>query len=573
MAKLLDLFLEQLSRFWDFIGPWFMMFWTCRQRGTNHEYDVGGLLQWQKEEIHRLEGISNGNEVLNKKQCKHLLTKLKEVQVCVCEMIMWSSEVREFGVALEELCCITQRLGIVVSECGNQNRSQAIAFQINNKEAFRKSVSDLRCCWDVIYEIHSTNHPRSQPVMFTIDVDMPTLKDIEGDEKTLQESLEDGCDYEWREYLQQRLRDLQLEGGELDSVEVPIIIDSLKPKLLKQIGKGGYGVVCESIWLGIKCATKILPILDEFQHVCKEVGILAGLSHPNLIKFIYCGVGGSTYELCSWTLKVLFQFEATSSSKNLYLVMEFMEMSLSGMLKKQSEPLSYLLAIDIMHQIASGMCYLHDMHVAHLDLKPDNVLMRPNSIEGGKLNSSRFLVKLADYGISNIEVPSKVPKEQECYCVGTPKYMAPEIIDRKLEFHASLFQADVWSFAMTCSEILSRTAPFGSLVKTKDILEKIKEFERPQLPTNCEELTGLIEECWVHDPLQRPTFPKICEKLIHLKKMFLRGTYLASLRPKFEKDGASLQKKSRIENAKEVKEKHVIEVQTILVLKYLIIAC
>ena len=63
-------------------------------------------------------------------------------------------------------------------------------------------------------------------------------------------------------------------------------------------------------------------------------------------------------------------------------------MSLSGMLNKQSKPLLYLFALDIMHQIASGKCYLHDMHVVHLELKPDNVLMRPSSIKGGKLNSS-----------------------------------------------------------------------------------------------------------------------------------------------------------------------------------------
>jgi serine/threonine protein kinase len=406
--------------------------------------------------------------------------------------------------------------------------------------------------------------------MFTIDLDMPTLKDIEGDEKILQECLKGDDNYEWREHLWQRLRDLQLEGGELDGVEVPIVIDSLKPELLTQIGKGQDGDVYESIWLGFKCATKILPALDEIQNLRKEVGILAGLSHPNLIKFIYFGVVGSIDELRSHK----YIGGNDGNLKKLYLVMEFMDMSLSGMLKKQSKPLPYLLAIDIMHQIASGMCYLHDMHVAHLDLKPDNVLTRPNSIEGENLTSGRFLVKLTDYGTSNIEVPSKIPKEQECYCVGTPKYMAPEIIDRKLESHASFFQADVWSFAMTCSEILSQTTPFGNLfVKAQDILKKVKEFERPQLPTNCKELTGLIEECWVHDPLQRPTFPKICKKLIDLKKMFLRGTYLASLRPKFEKDGASLQKKSRIEKAKEVKEKHVIEVQTILVLKYLIISC
>ena len=91
--------------------------------------------------------------------------------------------------------------------------------------------------------------------------------------------------------------------------------------------------------------------------------------------------------------------------------------------------------------------------------------------------------------------------------------------------------------------------------------EKIKEFERLQLPMNCEELTRLIEECWAEDPLQRPTFFEICEKLIVLKKMFLRGTYSARLHPKFEKDGASLQKNSRIEKAKEVHENHIIKVR------------
>jgi serine/threonine protein kinase len=248
-----------------------------------------------------------------------------------------------------------------------------------------------------------------------------------------------------------------------------------------------------------------------------------------------------------------------------------MHMSLSGMLRKQSKPLSYLLAIDIMHQIASGMHYLHDMHVAHLDLKPENVLMKPNSIEGGNLNSRRYSVKLADYGTSNIDVQSNVSKEEDCYQVGTPKYMAPEIIRKKLEPNASLFQADVWSFAMTCSEILSQIAPFESLVKSKDILKSVKEFERPQLPVNCEELTRLIEECWVEDPLQRPTFAEICDKLIDLKKMFLRGTYSASLRPKFEKGGASLQRNSRIEKARGVMEKHIIKVLTTLVSNYIVI--
>jgi serine/threonine protein kinase len=92
-----------------------------------------------------------------------------------------------------------------------------------------------------------------------------------------------------------------------------------------------------------------------------------------------------------------------------------------------------------MHQIASGMCYLHDMHVAHLDLKLDNVLMTPNSVEEGKSNCGRYSVKVADYSTSNIDVPSKVNEKQHFKRVGTPKYMAPEIIRQNLESHASLF--------------------------------------------------------------------------------------------------------------------------------------
>jgi hypothetical protein len=88
---------------------------------------------------------------MNKKQCKHLLTELHKVVECVEKMIPLSIEVQEFGVALEELFCITQKLGVMVSKYGNQNHCQAIAFQINNKEAFRELVFDLRCCWDMIH--------------------------------------------------------------------------------------------------------------------------------------------------------------------------------------------------------------------------------------------------------------------------------------------------------------------------------------------------------------------------------------------------------------------------------------
>jgi hypothetical protein len=87
LSKLLQLFFEQPSRFWDFIGTCFMMYWIYRQRGTIYNYDIGGSLQWKKEEIRTLRDISDGNEVLNKNQCRHPLHRaLQSCKVC------WDSE-------------------------------------------------------------------------------------------------------------------------------------------------------------------------------------------------------------------------------------------------------------------------------------------------------------------------------------------------------------------------------------------------------------------------------------------------------------------------------------------------
>jgi serine/threonine protein kinase len=152
-------------------------------------------------------------------------------------------------------------------------------------------------------------------------------------------------------------------------------------------------------------------------------------------------------------------------------------------------------------------------------------------------NISYDFVKLTDYDNSKTEVQSK-PELQE-FTIGTPKYMAPEMNNNKnksLSNMACPFAADVWSFGMTCSEILSLKEPFLDTNNKEIILQKIKDGWRPELPINCEELTTLIEECWIEDPSQRPTFSNICERLATLKKKFVVGIYSNDL-PKFDNGG------------------------------------
>uniref|UniRef100_A0A7I4BZK1 Protein kinase domain-containing protein n=2 Tax=Physcomitrium patens TaxID=3218 RepID=A0A7I4BZK1_PHYPA len=83
------------------------------------------------------------------------------------------------------------------------------------------------------------------------------------------------------------------------------------------------------------------------------------------------------------------------------------------------------------------------------------------------------------------------------------------------------FEADVYSFAMTCSKILSDEDPFDGIDTKKELLKKIEKDERPKLPSNYDGLSKLIEECWTLNPSRRSSFEDICKRLITLKKEYL----------------------------------------------------
>ena len=529
-VKLGQLLVKQLSMLWRFINTCFIYFLTLVHKGELHQCELSKFMLWKEEEMIKMQTTLRRNDVLNKRQCTNLVTKLSTTINSINAMITSIKQSFEVRIVVMELHRIIQKGGALVNECGSGDWCCAALFQLNNKEAFRELVFDLECCWEAVHEIYLTNHSNPQNYIMCKDFNVATLKEVEGDEKDLENKLEkvleDSKDYRLAKHLLKRLRcDLQqVEGGELDALEIPR--DFPKPTLVKKVGVGAFGSVYESKWLGLQSATKTVAVPDDCFRLRKEMGILASLSHPNLIKYFCCGID--------------------KERDKLHFVMELMDMSLTKMLEKRNKRLlPYIVAIDVMLQIGSGMWYLHDMHVAHLDLKPDNVLLSSMTIDGAKDTSPYHCnVKLIDYGTSKLEVQSKPQTRKVEYIVGTPRYMAPEQMDKNLACMACPFQADVWSFAMTCSEILSQKVPFITN-HVRKILPKIKKGERPKLPINCGELTKLIEECWREDPLQRPMFSDICKRLIGLKKMFMKGTYSSDMVPQFGGVKNLFQKMSR----------------------------
>ena len=119
-------------------------------------------------------------------------------------------------------------------------------------------------------------------------------------------------------------------------------------------------------------------------------------------------------------------------------------------------------------QILEGLEYIHRCKIAHMDIKPGNVLI-----------DSDLNVKLTDFSVS-CNYFSLNPKTQFKFpLVGTSKFMAPEIISKELMEIGEVEKIDIYSFGVSLYYLFYGEYPYNLKdVKIKDyqgILRKIKK--------------------------------------------------------------------------------------------------
>ncbi|KAF8379178.1 hypothetical protein HHK36_028607 [Tetracentron sinense] len=149
-------------------------------------------------------------------------------------------------------------------------------------------------------------------------------------------------------------------------------------------------------------------------------------------------------------------------------------------------------------QLISGVSYCHSMEICHRDLKLENTLLD---------GSATPRLKICDFGYSKSALLHSQPKST----VGTPAYIAPEVLSRK-EYDGKI--ADVWSCGVTLYVMLVGAYPFEEPEDPRNFRKTIGrimsvQYSIPDYVRVSADCRHLLSQIFVANPSKRVTIPEI----------------------------------------------------------------
>ncbi|CAN7021490.1 unnamed protein product [Brassica rapa subsp. trilocularis] len=249
----------------------------------------------------------------------------------------------------------------------------------------------------------------------------------------------------------------------------------------RELGRGEFGIThlctdretrealaCKSI------SKRKLRTAVDVEDVRREVAIMSTLpDHPNVVKL------RATYE----------------DGENVHLVMELCE---GGELFDRIVARGHYTeraAAGVARTIAEVVMMCHSNGVVHRDLKPENFLFANK-----KENSA---LKAIDFGLSVFFKPGDKFTE----IVGSPYYMAPEVLKRDYGP-----EVDVWSAGVIIYILLCGVPPFWAETEqgvALAILRGVIDFKRDPWPQVSESAKSLVRQMLDPDPAKRLTAQQV----------------------------------------------------------------
>ncbi|MBP6773136.1 MAG: protein kinase, partial [Gemmatimonadaceae bacterium] len=263
----------------------------------------------------------------------------------------------------------------------------------------------------------------------------------------------------------------------MDASDVPVFAGTSRFAVQRQIGAGGMGVVYEVFdrERDARVALKVLPYADPSALIRfkREFRSLTSILHPNLVEL---------YELFADGEQWFFTMEAIDGVDLLTWV--------------RPAALDHARLRQSLRQLVRGVKAVHDAGRLHHDLKPSNVMVRPDGT-----------VIILDFGL----VTELGDRPDPHVITGTAAYMAPERWSDDPPTTAS----DWYSIGVMLHELLTGVTPFGP--KLMDMLRAKLSMDAPRPSLSHDgipdDLDALCADLLRRDPTARADGDEILRRL------------------------------------------------------------
>ncbi|CAK0773799.1 hypothetical protein CCP3SC1AL1_690007 [Gammaproteobacteria bacterium] len=269
---------------------------------------------------------------------------------------------------------------------------------------------------------------------------------------------------------------------------------------VKQLGQGSYGIVMlykNTItkkqfavkFLGIKksITNKNLKNIQHEIYVLNKMKISDKECHPNLLCIdSYGRIDNYIYIISEYIdgITLTDYIEYLKNKKKLLHIDKFLY---------------------ITEQLFNGLKFLHSKQIGHSDIKPDNIMINPKTLQ----------VKIIDPGLA-------CSKLLPCGASGSPMYMAPEMLDsfNDIEVYpTNVKKADIFSLGYTLYILFNRGKyPLVSIFNTKCTIQYYNA-ESIKLDSGYPELNYIIDNMLQSNYTKRWGVIKCVKELAKLKNI------------------------------------------------------
>jgi tetratricopeptide (TPR) repeat protein len=262
-------------------------------------------------------------------------------------------------------------------------------------------------------------------------------------------------------------------------------------KIVRLVGQGGMGAVyeAEDLELGGHVALKTVRpetaadsrTIDRFK---QEIYLARKVTHPNVCRIFD-----------------LFHHQISSTGGAvMFVTMELLRGETLAERLRRTGRMSASELLPLVTQMAEGLQAAHQVGIVHRDFKPSNVVLVPI-----KESSEEVRAVVTDFGLAHTSATdgsARLALTGTGDIVGTPAYIAPEVLDNR----AATPAADIYALGVVMYEMVTGRLPFAGDTPLSVVLERLRrpaESPRAIVPDLDLRWESMILRCLERDPVDR----------------------------------------------------------------------